>query len=65
MQKANELRLQAAQELVELEKNKRQELFELKNKCQKEKKREPAKVRSLKREIAQVLTVLREKELTP
>jgi large subunit ribosomal protein L29 len=65
MQKAKELRLQAAQELVELERNKRQELFELKNKCQKEKKREPAKVRSLKREIAQVLTVLREKELTP
>lgn len=65
MQKAKELRVQTPQELQELEKTKRQSLFDLRNKCHKEKKREPTQVRNLRREIAQILTILREKELLP
>lgn len=63
--KAKDFRDQSEVELIALEKDKRKELLELKNKSAREKKIEkPAHMRSLGKDIARILTVLREKELS-
>lgn len=64
MAKAKEFRDQTVEELEALELDKRKELFEIINKRAREKKMDnPMKVRALKKDIARILTVRREKEL--
>lgn len=64
METAKEFRDQSSEELVALACEKRKELFELVNKQAREKKIDsPAKVRGLKKDVARIMTVLREKEL--
>jgi len=64
MTKAKEFRDQTPEELQAQAADKRKELFELVNKFAREKKNEsPAKVRGLRKDIARIMTVLREKEL--
>lgn len=63
MQKANDFRDQSVPELEALLIEKRKEKFNLANKFQKEKKMDnPNALKDLKKDIARILTVLREKE---
>ncbi len=62
--KGSELRDQSVQELQALLGDKKSELFELKNKLQREKKADkPHDLKNLKKDIARIHTILREKEL--
>lgn len=64
MTSAKEYRDQTKVELEVLASEKRKELFELVNKFAQEKKLDnPSKVHALRKDIARILTVLREKEL--
>lgn len=64
MSKAKDLRDQSIDELQALEREKRGELFDLKNKRARDKKNDnPASFRTMRRDIARILTVKREKEL--
>ena len=64
MSKASAFRDQNVEELKALEQEKRKELFALVNKRARAKKIDkPQEVRVLKKDIARILTVLREKEL--
>lgn len=61
---AKEFRDQTTEELEALVIEKRKELFELVNKFAREKKIDsPTNVRRLKKDVARIMTVLREKEL--
>lgn len=64
MLKANELKDMSAEELNAMLGEKRNELFTLVNKREREKKIDnPQAVHGLRRDIARILTVLRQKEL--
>lgn len=62
--KANELKDMSGEELGAMLRDKRNELFNLVNKREREKKLEkPQEIRGLRKDIARILTVLRQKEL--
>ncbi|MCB1148583.1 MAG: 50S ribosomal protein L29 [Chlamydiia bacterium] len=63
MLKAKELRDQTLDELQLLYRDLLKELFEIRNKAQIEKPKETHLTRQKRREIARVLTVIRQKEL--
>lgn len=64
MAKANEFRDQSVEELLAKENDLRKEIFEMRNKHSQEKKLEkPHLLREKRKDLARLLTILREKEL--
>ena len=63
MKKTNDLRGKSEKELLKLEKDLRQELFNLRFQLAINQIENPMRIRAVKREIARIKTILRQREL--